>query len=296
VNDRLLRAGAALHLLLTGAPRRNRQRFHGGATGLRLVAGHETRGPSHMRRLRQLVEHCERHFVIATPDDVVALTEGRYEPPERDAVVFTFDDGFSDNFEAAQFLAERKIRAIFFVIPSFLGRTPDEYYEFHARNGVDAFRFLPHQRWSRGLERSQTLEMLSMGHWIAAHNYAHRNLGELHRESDLAYEIQRSVDELSELLGTRCEDFAWGFGRSQHFSAEAARYAMRTCRRVYSCVRGLNVPGRTPRLLLRDAVQFEDSFLFSRLVLAGGMDDRYVKERETLERWAGRLPAPGASS
>jgi len=174
-------------------------------------------------------------------------------------------------------------------MPSFAGRTIDEFCEFHARNGIEAFRFFP--RPSRGLEPSQIREMVAMGHMIGGHNYAHRDLGHVHREEDLAYEIQRSLDEVGEIVGRRCEDFAWGFGHPSHVSSEAADYLTRHCSRVYSCSRGLNVPGRSPRFFLRDTVTRDEPFRFTQMTLRGGADSFHASKWAALEQLGGRCPA-----
>lgn len=116
--------------------------------------------------------------------------------------------------------------------------------DHHRRRGVSTFDFGPA---TRSLSRSQVLEIAAMGHRLGAHNDAHRDLSKLHDPEALSYEIDSAIEQVADLTGSPCEDFAIAFGQPSHLSVEATRHLLRRCRRVYSCVRGLNVPGRTPR-------------------------------------------------
>ena len=274
----------------SGLGRINRKLLYRGGHGLRILTLHETRGAAQMERLRHLVEYCEQEFDFATPEDVAALCAGRLVSRGRDRLAFTFDDGHGDNFEAARYLATKGIRAYFFVIPAFLDRTVNEYYEFHGRNGVQPFRFASHHAASQGLTRAHIKEMAAMGHVIGGHNYAHRNLGKLRSAEDLEYEIRRSLVELSDILKQPCQDFAFGFGLPQHISPEAFRYLDASCARLYSSVRGLNVPGQTPRILLREPANLWYPFVFTKSVLHGSLDLRAVRQWRALKRLGGCLP------
>ena len=278
------------YLQSSNSGRRNRRDFYQGAHGLRMIALHETRGRQHLDRLKLLVEYCMSNFEMGSPDDIVALSEGRYVSGDRDRVIFTFDDGHADNFDAATFLESKGLRAIFFVIPSFLGRTVQEYYRFHEDNGVQANTFAPHHANSRGLSHGQIKEMAAMGHLIAGHNYSHRDLGKLRHEDDIKYEVQRALDGLSNILGRPCQDFAFGFGQAHNLSAEAADYLRQQCQRTYACVRGLNVPGVTPQLLLRDPMNLSYPLNFYGAVLACGLDRRFIDQCRVLENLGGTLP------
>lgn len=290
VKGNLLRFLFGVGAQLSGLAQRNRRKLYPRSHGLRMVTLHETRGAEQMDRLKRLVDNCERHFDWATPNDVVALCDGTFAPRERNKLLLTFDDGHCDNFYAASYLATKGIQAMFFVIPAFLGRSIQEYYEFHKANGVQAFRFAPHHAKSRGLSRTQIREMVGMGHVIGGHNYAHRNLGLLCGAEDIEYEIQNALDDLAEILDQPCQDFAYGFGQPQHLSVEAYEHLKVNCARVYSSVRGLNVPGQSPRLLLREPANLWYPCFFTVSTLNGALDHRAVSKWEALERLGGRLP------
>jgi peptidoglycan/xylan/chitin deacetylase (PgdA/CDA1 family) len=287
--DRLKREAAAAWISLTGAGARARREVYAGCHGLRILAFHDTPPPL-FDGFRRLVDWVRDEFDVAGPEAAAELNEGRSTAGTRDQALFTFDDGFESNFAAAQYLAKCGVRGIFFVVPTFLDRTMDEYVAWNHANGVEAFRFRSDGSLG-GLSHSQVKEMVAMGHLIAGHNFAHRNLGELTQPADLAYEIDRAADAVAELTGQPCEDFAIGFGQPRHASPEAIAHLLRRCKRVYSIVRGLNVPGLTPRLLLRDNISLRHPFSFQKAALRGGVDLQWAPVIEQLKPMGGVLPA-----
>lgn len=272
-------------------PQANLRRLYDGQRGLRMLVFHDT-GPTQMRSFRRIVDWCREHYEMAGPEELDALSEGRFQPGQRDKLLLTFDDGIEQHYDAARWMAEQGLRGVFFVIPSLFEQTVTQFLERHAQQGVEAFAIgrLNEIQPVRGLSRTQVREMAAMGHRMAGHNYAHRNLGQLHRPEELDYEIGRSLDELEELLGKPCRDFAYGFGTIGHVSDEALRYLHERRVRVHSSVRGLNLPGRTPRVLLRDSIATSHPFAFIKLASLGGLDHRNIDLQRNLLVRAGTLP------
>ena len=271
----------------SGRPVTDRELLYDGATGLRIVTFHET-PPEQLERLRRIVDWCRTRFPMASPADVDRLVAGRWRTgPDR--VLLTFDDGYESNFEAARWLARIGVSAIFFVVPSLIDRTNQEYLRFHEQFGVKAY--IPSTRpGARGLSTSQIREMAAMGHRIAAHNFAHRDLGLLRDQAAIRYEVSNAVEKVGELTGSPCNDFAIAFGQPDNVSEEAAAYLLEHCPRVYSCHRGLNVPGKTPRFLLRHACEPDHPLAFTRICLEGGADRRVADAARTMSHRVGPLP------
>jgi peptidoglycan/xylan/chitin deacetylase (PgdA/CDA1 family) len=294
--DWIKRATAGHLLRLTRRPEQNRQRLYGGRTGLRILTLHAMEGRE-VEHFKSIVDWCGTRFDMARPEDVDALVEGRLRPGKRDRLLFTFDDGHAQDYPVAEWLAEQGIRGIFFVIPSYVGRTVREFLAFHESNGVQAYDIAlgADRDATRGLSVTEIQEMQEMGHRIAAHNFAHRDLGRLHAEEEVEYEIGRALERVGELTGAPCEDFAWAFGNAKHVSDEAVDYLKRRCKRVYAAFRGLNVPGLTPAFLLRDTLHTFGPLVQSKLFAEGGVDDRWVADRQEIERRAGHLAGPTRS-
>jgi len=289
VIGRLQRWAAAHWWRAAGRVGADRHDLYGGAHGLRVICFHETL-PEELEQVRRVVDFCRQRFEMATPEDADLLFEGRWREQESDRILVTFDDGLSSNYEAARWLASAGIKAIFFIVPSLVDRTIEEYLRFHADAGVKAHPPLA-APGARGLSSGQLREIVSMGHRIGGHNYAHRDLGRLHDAASLRYEIGSAVEAVRELAGAPCRDFAIGFGQPENLSEQAAAYLLASGQRVYACHRGLNVPGKTPRFLLRHAFSPEHPMAFTRLCLEGGGDRRLAGRVREMVRRVGVLPA-----
>lgn len=286
------RLAAAVVTRLTGKARRNRATYWQGSTGLRILLLHAM-NDGEFDRFRRVVDWCDSRFDRAVPEDTDDLVAGRFAPGPRDKLLWTFDDGHARDHRAAEWLAGRGIRAVFFVIPSYIDRSVGEFLAFHRDRGVEAHDLAEGRDHDavRGLSRGQISEMVAMGHRIGAHNFAHRDLGKLHRPEELSYEIDQGLDVVSSITGQPCEDFAWGWGDLHHLSAEAENRLRDRCARVYSSVRGLNVPGLSPVFLLRDAIYPEGYVVASKMFIDGRADHLWASRRRRLVERSGRLPA-----
>jgi peptidoglycan/xylan/chitin deacetylase (PgdA/CDA1 family) len=274
---------------VSGRVERDRAELYGGATGLRAVTFHET-SLKDLDQVRRVVDWCRGRFEMATPAEADGLFEGRWRPGQVDRMLITFDDGLASNYQAARWLAEAGVQAIFFIVPSLIDRTMAEYLRYHAGRGVQAHPPLAASD-TRGLTTSQVKEMMAMGHRIGAHNFAHRDLGPLHSPADLHYEVDQALDAVGALTGQACRDFAIGFGQPENLSDEAAAHLLERCPHVYACHRGLNVPGLTSRFVLRHAFYAEHPMAFTRICLEGGADRRLADRAREMVRRVGVLPA-----
>ena len=280
----------------SGRVRRDRLLLYGGGSGLRILTFHETLGDD-MKRFQRVVEWCRSRFAMATPADADEIAAGRW-PHDTDRILVTFDDGWESNFEAARWLAGIGVSAIFFVVPSLIGRDVDEYVRFHAQNHL--IPSLPEgSPGARGLSPAQLREMRAMGHRIGAHNFAHRDLRFLHALPDIRYEIDNALESMGEILGAPCDDFAIAYGMPHNLSDEAiARLKGLQARgmRIYSCHRGLNVPGKTPSFLLRHACEPFHPMNFTRVCIEGGGDRRLGTSVRLMVRRVGALPVADGGS
>lgn len=292
MNGAVRRWVAAQWWKASGRLSKDREELYGGATGLRAITFHETRD-NELAKMREVVEWCLDAFPMATPEQAAGLFDGTFRPGPLDRMLITFDDGLSSNYEAAAWLERKGVRAIFFVVPSLLDRSMEEYVQYHETRGRKAHRPMS-APGARGLSRTQVKEIAAMGHLIGAHNYAHRDLGKISDADDLRYEIDQSIEAVEELTGAPCHDFAIGFGQPRNVSDEAARHLIARCPRVYACHRGLNAPGITPRFALRHA--YEPAYhpmAFTQVCLSGGGDRLQAPAIRTMLRRVGTLPPVG---
>ncbi len=270
----------------------NRRDLYGGSHGLRIVAFHSIRAPE-LDMAKRMLDWIGDRYPLASPEDADAVFEGRYVPGTSDRVMVTFDDGLATDYAAARWLADAGVRAAFFIVPSLVDRTVGQFVEFHAQRGVQAF--LLDEPSARGLSTTQVREMIAMGHRIGAHNFAHRDLGRLHSDAEIDYEVGLAIDTVGELTGESCRDFAIAFGQPHNVSDEATRYLLARCPRVYAAHRGLNVPGITPRFLLRHACSADQPMAFAQLCVEGGADHHLAHLAREMVRRVGTTPASMAN-
>jgi len=292
MKQRLARWTAALWWRACGQAERNRCRMYNGAVGLRIICFHNT-DPEVFPQFQRTVEWCRRHFPFASPAEADALFAGEYRPGSSDQLLVTLDDGYESNFAAAKWLTSIGIRAVFFIVPSFVGRSVRQYAEYHRQRGIEPVVLArgPDLDAVRGLDLSEIRQMATMGHRIAAHNFAHRDLGQLHSPKDLDYEIGNAIDMVGELTGAPCLDFAYASGQPENVSDEATAYLLKNCPRVYACHRGLNVPGLTPRFLLRHHCMDTHPTIFTHECIKGGADGHLAGRMQEMVRRVGVLPA-----
>lgn len=289
MTERLKRTLQGGLLLAGGFAGRNR-RAYGPAPGVRVLMLH-AEDMDDFDRFRQFVDWCGAQYPFVGPE---ALTMDAAAAGGRDTVLLTIDDGHARTFPALEWLAGIGVRVLYFVIPSYIGRSVREFLALHASRGVEAYNIAgrPDLDATRGLDLHQLRQFEAMGHRLGAHNNAHRDLRTLDA-AGARYEIADAADSLAQMLGHGIDDFAWAFGKLSNITPEALTLMRAHFLRVYSSVRGLNVPHVTSAVILRDPVSVDAPTVFNTACIRGALDHSYRLEREELVRMTGRL---GASS
>jgi peptidoglycan/xylan/chitin deacetylase (PgdA/CDA1 family) len=126
-------------------------------------------------------------------DDVLAA-DGTIDRPDRPATLITFDDGYADVLdEVPVILAERNIRATFFVCTGLLGRASTDPRENH-------------------LSWADCADLAAAGHTIASHGRTHRAIDEL-PPAEAAAEVAGSLSALRSRLAVTRAAYAYPYGR-----------------------------------------------------------------------------------
>ncbi len=160
----------------------------------------------------RMVELVQRgHEVVAYGEAVRRLRDGAARP----TVALTFDDGTADHLAVARALAERKVRACFFVCPGLLDVSGDS--EGTARACVEWLKTAP----TGLLGWEDVREIAAMGHEIGCHSATHPDFGSVAVDA-IDEQIAGARDRLVS-RGVGAEHFAWPFGRFARFTPEAAR-------------------------------------------------------------------------
>ena len=290
--DKIIRASAAQFWRISFRNMRNRNRLYMGEHGIRSITFHDI-PESRLNDFKRIIDWCRNNYRIARPSDAERMLDGKLtHRATEDSILITFDDGHADNHRTAEWLHKIGIEATFFIVPSFVDRSNKQYLNYHHSRGIFAHSLQSTETSteSQGLSRTQISEMLAMGHHIAAHNYAHRDLGQLSTMEDLDYEILNSIKSVESFTGRPCKDFAIGFGQPDNLSDSTIEYLSDKDCRVYMCFRGLNTPGISPRYFLRHGFVHNHPFAFTTLCLQTGADHKMYNRQQSLASRIGVMP------
>jgi len=175
---------------------------------------HQTPEPT-IHRLGWLIEYLRSMGEIVSYSEANSrIREGGNSSP---FFAITFDDGFKNNFSAAEFLSGMNVSACFFVCPGIIN-SPESKRMFYCREKLfcDPQAFLD---WN-DLEKLKLL-----GHEIGSHTVSHARLSNC-SPAELEEEIGQSKESLISNLGA-ADHFAWPYGRFSDFSSDAAFVAFR---------------------------------------------------------------------
>lgn len=290
--DKIIRASSSYFWRISLRNARNRNKLYMGNYGIRSITFHDIL-PDQFDDFKRVIEWCQTNYEIANPSDAEQMLDGKLTHQlNRDSILITFDDGHESNHRAAEWLHKVGINATFFIVPSFVDRSNSQYINYHRTKGIAAYSLQSRGTTveSRGLSRNHISEMIEMGHKIAAHNYAHRDLGKLNTKADVEYEILNSIDSVTSLTGQPCRDFAVGFGQPENLSVAAIEYLFSKDYRIYMCFRGQNTPGISPRYFLRHGYLHTHPFVFTTLCLEAGADHKLYSRQKSLESRIGLMP------
>ena len=124
-------------------------------------------------------------------------------------VVLTFDDGYKEHLKIARFLANRGIKATFFVI-----------------TGLRMFE------GKELLSPNEIIEIASLGHEIGSHSVTHVDM--VKTPEDIIFkELVESREYLSKLLGVEIPSFAYPYGPHNDVAARLANSIYKIVRTTY---------------------------------------------------------------
>ncbi len=155
------------------------------------------------------MELVARRFKTVRLGDLRSATRSGH-PSEENIACVTFDDGYADNFEhALPVLEQCGIKATFFVVSGFLGKTCPTFA------GPIPM-----------MEAGQVRELAAMGHEIGSHTVSHRLLAALpHRTATMEMELSKKT--LEDMLGEEVSSLAYpkgSYDRGMEETAERLGY------------------------------------------------------------------------
>lgn len=237
-----------------------------------------------------LVSYIANEHGVVKPDEAASwldhgLPHQARAPHWKAPVLFTFDDGFSSNFEiAAPILDAYGIKALFFVCPGLIN-LPKEI----AREAITGqiFESGPGAKVlssdTRLMNWQELAELKKRGHTIGCHGMSHRRLSELSGET-LRQEVIAAGGLLDAKLQQQTDWYAYAFGDIGSISEAALQTISERYRYCRSGLRGPN-GGATPALALKaDSLTPDAPLTYQKLLLEGGLDLKYAAPRRTLDR------------
>jgi len=136
---------------------------------------------------RQVETLKKRGFLDANPENIADISNRKLYLKNR-YVLFTFDDGYKDNLQAAKVLKKYGYSGLFFISTAYLGGK---------LKGVEM------------LTHKDLLELRELGMFVGSHSHEHIKLSEL-SDLEIKAQIEKSIQVLSKYQ--KIEDFAYPFG------------------------------------------------------------------------------------
>jgi len=207
-----------------------------------------------------------------------------------DNLLLTFDDGYKSNrVVAEEVLDQLSIKAIFFIISSFLDVKERKIINEFVKNNL-----FPEWKSSKTPIEVSNLKpmtsedlnfLISKGHAIGAHTTTHANLASIESDSRLHEEIIQCGDKLEDKLGVKIKHFSFGFGNVCFFSKDALKLAKTRYEFIHTGMRGLNKRKGKKWAIRRDPLSLDDTSTLDNSFLEGAADYRYKKDFIEYESW-----------
>ncbi len=242
-----------------------------------------------LKRFEEIIKFIAKKWNFITPKEFEDYLSGKKNLKGRN-VLLTFDDGFySNKLIADKILNPLGIKALFFIVGSFVQLKPDQ-------DPKDFIKEKLYPKW-RGHDYPANLEemknlslddlryLTTQGHHIGFHTQNHKNLASIDSESELKAEIIGGALELEEQLGFKINHFSFGFGNVEFFSKDALQLAQSHFEYVHTGMRGDNLSNTSKHALRRDTVSLDDTNIEVASFLEGSADSRYSKDFNKYESW-----------
>ncbi len=228
-------------------------------------------------------------FALITPELFARALETRIPtwPESKPAVLFTFDDGRESNYQiAAPILESLGARAIFFVVPQFIGLEGSAAREFYHSNvdvrniaHVDAVR---DEVW-KPMTPAQLADLARRGHWIGNHTLSHASLAGL-SAPELGREIRASSEQIALWTGKPVEAFAWPYSWDtiDRGAWEAIKQSHRFC--FSPCPGTVHPDSDSPYLIWRKEIESHYSPAEYQFMYSGLVDPIWAGKRKRLKQ------------
>lgn len=195
-----------------------------------------------IEQFQQQIRLAKKRYEILKMNDFL---DSRKISRSRPGILFTFDDGYEDNFMASKMLYQEGISAVFFLSTRIVGT--DKAFPHDIRRLGER---IPSLAWD------QVRQMAQWGHQFGSHTADHPNLSELDQKIALE-QIRTGQRDLSEKLGdyAMVDWFAYPHGRPEDLPKKLRialpKLGIRFC---FSAYGGVNLPNFDPYDIKRQGI------------------------------------------
>lgn len=157
-------------------------------------------------------------------DTTLASIINRDLPNDKSIISLTFDDGFEECEEIANFFEKKDVKVTFFINSGCIEATSDYYVERYRRMSIKDKKFLS---WNA------IKDIHAAGHTIGGHTYDHVRLN-IDDDNILQRQIIADKKNIETKLGEDCKYFAWPYGTNNDISEAAIQLASNAYEYVFS--------------------------------------------------------------
>ena len=188
------------------------------------------------------------------PDNLDAFFNNEYG--EESFSLLTLDDGSANNYIFAEdVLQNLNIKAIFFIIPSFIDYESDginnNFFDALHPDNKDNFD-TNFKKDFKSLSLSQIKKIQQLGHTIGMHGFKHENFGNLTEE-----QIIKCIKEGNKIFSKNqieIRHFAYPFGDKNSFNNKSNKILNKYFDYIHLGIRGFNFNNNNNKLLKRHPI------------------------------------------
>ena len=195
------------------------------SNGIHILNGHYiSRDDAPEKKFNKLLSDIKTKADFIKIEDAVKLIEQRL-PLKEKLIAFTFDDGFEECYsKIAPILNQYNTNAAFFINPGFIDGD-NAYRDFFCKNIVHVNK--------QPMTWDMVKKLHDNGFIIGNHTYNHAKLVNLSSD-EINTQIKTSKQVIESHIGSKCDYFAWTYGKLSDIDKESLDLAIKEHKYVFS--------------------------------------------------------------
>lgn len=216
-----------------------------------------------------------RHYENCDFDKLKKFLNGNYIFEKKPGIIFTFDDGFKENYEVAHpILLGEKATGWYMVSAGLIGAKSHQ-----SENGCHDYMDIHDLK---SIIREQGV--------VACHTFTHHRMNSNDTKETLIHEIVDAKKVLETCLDTNIDIFCWCGGEEQTYTREAAETIKQAGYQMGFMTNSCVVTPKSSRMQL-DRINIESSWPLSlvKFQVCGIMDWRFKGKRKRVHKLTGGI-------